>query len=95
MNGAADVVARRGRGQPTDAPITQIVAGQTYSIFIVAHNDYGRADLPNQVAQRHIEIGNDCRWKLALFSDPNGATFMSSALCAAGAKRSRFTSLRR
>jgi hypothetical protein len=46
-----DVVLVAAGGQPADTPITQVIAGQSYSIWIAAHNDYGCADVPGVTAR--------------------------------------------
>ncbi len=46
-----DVVLVAAGGQATDPPITQVIAGQSYSIWIAAHNDYGCANVPGVTAR--------------------------------------------
>ncbi len=46
-----DVVLVAAGGQPSDTPITKVIAGQSYSIWIAAHNDYGCAAVPGVTAR--------------------------------------------
>ena len=46
-----DIVVVAAGGQSSDPSITQVVAGQAYSIWIGVHNDYGCAAVPNVTAR--------------------------------------------